>query len=284
MTAPIVQMFVNPRAGSWYRGRVGVLRSAFETAGVTVIVTESRLGEPEVDDRAEHVCVVGGDGTMRHVVAAVRRAARPVTVSVYPAGTVNLLATECGYPRDPRAFVARVLNGAVRRDHYIGLIGDIPLLTCASVGPDSFAIARLSPRLKRLIGRAAYVVAFIGVLLNWPRPKLQVTVDGQRIDCEAVYIAKGRYFAGRWTFAPEASVTEPLFHVLTVDKATRLRFLALAWAFVRGRVAEAEGVRCFTCIALGVRSELWFPFQADGDVVTELPVEIRLSDERVKFE
>ena len=57
-------------------------------------MTESVNDRLEIDPRADHVCSAGGDGTLRHVVDAVRRSGRHVSVSAFPAGTVNLLAVE----------------------------------------------------------------------------------------------------------------------------------------------------------------------------------------------
>jgi diacylglycerol kinase family enzyme len=227
---------------------------------------------------------VGGDGTLRHVVNAVRASGRRIPISAYPAGTINLLAMECGYPRDPHAFAARLLGIAGPQPHYVAQIGETPLLICASVGPDSYAVSNLSPRLKRLIGRAAYLVAFCKVLAHWPRPKIVLEHDGLRTECEAVYIAKGRFFAGRWSFAPDASLRTPLLHVVALRHASRRRFAVFVWTLMRRRpVEQLRGVGAFTCTHLTMNSNTAAPLQADGDIVTHLPSSIVVEREAVPF-
>jgi diacylglycerol kinase family enzyme len=237
-----------------------------------------------VDERADQVCAVGGDGTLRHVVNAVRETGRQIPISAYPAGTINLLAKECGYPRDPHAFARRLLETAEPHQHYVARVGETPLLICATVGPDSYAVASLSPRIKRLIGRAAYVVAFCKVFLRWHRPKIILLHDGRRTECEAVYIAKGRFYAGRWSFAPDASLSLPLLHVVALRHASRIRFALFAWALLwRRPVEDLAGVETFTCTDLTMISDEVPPLQADGDIVAHLPCSIAIEPDAVPF-
>jgi diacylglycerol kinase (ATP) len=272
-----VQVFFNPRAGGFARRRIAALQRCFTAHGVTIVEAESGSGPLEVDERADHVCCAGGDGTLRHVVAAVCRSGRDVSLSVYPNGTVNLIAMESDYPRDPEAFVRRILDGSQRARHYVGLVGDIPLASCASVGPDSYAVATVSSALKRAIGRAAYLVAVAGFLFRWPRAKITLSHAGGRTACEAVYIAKGRYFAGRWTLTPEASVLSPEFEVIALQRASRTDFLRFAWYILMGRpTGEMSGADHFRCRELTIASDDAVPLQADGDIVGYLPLHVSI--------
>lgn len=283
MSPITVQLFVNPRAGSHARS-VTDLCSALEALGAKTLLTESIAGQLVVDDRADQVCVVGGDGTLRHVVDAVRATGRQIPISAFPAGTINLLAMECAYPRDPRAFARRLLETARPQQHYIARVEGTPLLICASVGPDSYAVAGHSPRIKRLIGRAAYLLAFCKVLLRWRRPKITLLHAGNRTECEAVYIAKGRFFAGRWSFASDASLLIPLLHVVALQRASRFRYALFMLALMRRRPLEQlDGVKTFTCTHLTLSSDDAPPLQADGDIVAHLPVSIEIEPEAVPF-
>jgi diacylglycerol kinase (ATP) len=276
-----VQLFINPHAGSWRRRRIAALTASFEASGARVILTPSLRGRLEVANDVDHVCAVGGDGTVRHVAAAVARDHRRLPMSVYPLGTVNLLARECGYSPDPDVFVERALTTPARRHHYAGLIGETLILNCASVGPDSMTVDRLSPRLKRLIGRAAYGAAFCQIVGRWPRHRLCIVANGEEIACEAVYVAKGRFFAGDWSFASAAAVDEPLLHVVALRRASRFAMLRFAWALLRG--CDPGNTIRFTCTALSIRGDAACPVQADGDIVAHLPVEITLARETLAF-
>jgi diacylglycerol kinase family enzyme len=214
----------------------------------------------------------------------VARTGHPVALSIYPAGTINLLAREAGYPSDPGGFARLVLASEPRRRHYPVAIGDGYFFACAGVGPDSFAVARVSSRLKRVIGRLAYGAAFLGVLLNWPRPRITLESNEGETDCEAFYVAKGRYYAGRWSFAPNARLDEPLLHVVALRRARRRDYARFVWILLRGGdVAALSNVAILTCTSLHATADSSLPIQADGDIVGELPATMTVGEVPLVF-
>lgn len=282
---PIVQLFFNRAAGSHCDSTLAALRAGFEAGGARVILSECGPDRPiAIDGAASHACALGGDGTVRHVAHALAACGRAVPLSVYPGGTVNLLHRELGSPLEPALHVARTLGGDSFRLHYAAELNDTMFLACASVGPDSRAVAALSPALKRGIGKLAYAVAFLSVLLDWRRHPISLDCDGRAIGCEAFYVAKGRFFAGPWSFAPDARLAQPMLHVVTLERATRRRYARFLWALLRGgRVDGLPGVTALACTRLTARSATPLPVQADGDIVATLPIDVRLRDEPIAF-
>lgn len=280
----VVQLFYNPASGSYSPRRLRALAGALRAEGAEVIATPSVDCTPALADHATHVCIAGGDGTIRHVAMNLARSGRTLPTGIFPAGTVNLLAREGGCGRNPARFARELLHGKAERPHHPVRLGETMFLACASVGPDSAAVARVSTRLKRLVGRLAYVAAFCAVLWHWPRPRLRLVADGREIDCEAVYVAKGRYFAGPWSFAPSARVGDGLLHVAALPVARRRDFVRFLWAMVRGRDPGASGCAVtFTCTDLALHCDDPVPVQADGDVVAACPVELSLHSAPLHF-
>ena len=280
----VVQLVANPRAGRHKVQRVRALAAAFKRLGATVHYTEGADGLPAIRDDASHVCIAAGDGTVRHVAGMVARSEHPVALSIYPAGTINLLAMEAGYPSDPDDFARLILSSEPRRQHFPVSLGDGYFFACAGVGPDSLAVARVSSRLKRVIGRFAYGVAFARLLLEWPRYRIALATDGREISCEAFYVAKGRYYAGRWSFAPKARVDEPLLHVVALRKARRRDYARFVWTLIRGGdPAGLANVEIAICTRLNATSAEPLPIQADGDVVDTLPVVLSVDSVPLRF-
>jgi diacylglycerol kinase (ATP) len=282
MKSQTIQLFVTPAPSFGIRARADALCRALRAAGADVIVTHGGFVPLAINEAADLVCAVGGDGTLRHVIEAVRKLDRPVGVSVYPAGTVNLVAMEYGYPGSPSAFARRLLGGADGMRH-VASVNGLPLLACASVGPDSRAVAAVSPRLKRWFGHYAYALVFLRVLLHWRRAKLVLHHDGRQTRCEAVYIAKAPFFAGRWSIAPQASGAEPLLHVVALPEASRWQFLRFAWGVLRGRVLDLVGPCRFVCGESMITGEAGTPLQSDGDVLSNLPATIRMNAKPIRF-
>jgi diacylglycerol kinase (ATP) len=283
--SPTVQLFYNRGAGRHCPRRIEALRAGFEARGAAVILSECGPSHPiEVGEETSHVCAVGGDGTVRHVAIALARCGRTLPLSVYPAGTINLVHRERLFPLDPADHAARLLDEAGGGPFHAVALNDSFFLACASVGPDSRAVAEVSLPLKRRIGKLAYAWAFVRILFDWRRSPIRLEHEVGALDCEAFYVAKGRYFAGPWSFAPEASVAEPLLHVVALRTARRRDFARFAFALWRGRpVGALPGVTAFTCTALKAEAQAPLPIQADGDPVGTLPATIALHGEALSL-
>jgi diacylglycerol kinase family enzyme len=280
----VVQLFSNPRAGRHSRRKVAALAEALRARGATVLLSESANGPPEIAESATHVCVAGGDGTARHVADAVLRRGRPVTMSIYPTGTINLLAREAGYPRAASAFASLVLSGATSRRHFPVAMGDGHFFACAGVGPDSLAVARVSGKLKRMVGRFAYLFAGMKLLMEWQRHPIELHAGERVVGCEAFYVAKGRYYAGGWSFAKAARVDEPVMHVVALRKARRRDYLRFVATLAVGKdVRGSPNVEAFTCLSLRADSVAPLPIQADGDIVGTLPVTLAVREAPLAF-
>lgn len=280
----VVQLFSNPASGGYRARRLRALVQALEARGATVHHATSREGLPVIRDDATHVVVAAGDGTVRHVAGAVAQSGRALALSIYPAGTINLLAREAGYPRRADEFARLVLEAEPQRRHYGVSIGEGFFFACAGVGPDSHAVASVSPGLKRAIGRLAYAAAFLALLPRWPRHSIALECDGRAFMCEAFYVAKGRYYAGSWSFAPAARLDEPLMHVVALRTARRRDYLRFVLALLGGDdVASLANVEITTCTSLSATGDGPLPIQADGDIVGTLPATMTLSEEPLIF-
>lgn len=285
MPTPVVQLFFNRSAGGHCPRRLDALRAGLEAKGARVLLSECGPGFAiEVGDETSHVCAVGGDGTVRHVALALARCGRPLPLSAYPAGTVNLLHRERPFATDPEGHALRLLGAEAGGALHPARVNDSLFLACASVGPDSRAVAQVSLPLKARIGKLAYAVAFARLLLDWQRRPIRLAWDGGTLECEAFYVAKGRYFAGPWSFAPKASVAEPLLHVVALKTARRRDFLRFALALWLGRSAgDLPGAAAFTCTGLTAEADVPLPLQADGDPVGTLPARIALHDSSLEL-
>ncbi|HSQ95721.1 MAG TPA: diacylglycerol kinase family protein [Croceibacterium sp.] len=177
----MVQVVSNPASRRHSRDRIAALPRALEAHGAKVLLSESGSGLPQIAPEDTHVCGAGGDGTVHNVGDAVVRENRAVTMSTYPAGTVNLQAQEAGYPSDPARFAAQVLARAPRRKHFPVRIGDqhVFVFACASVRPDSLAVERVSGLLKRAIGRFAYAMAGLHLLIHWQWHAIELEIGGR---------------------------------------------------------------------------------------------------------
>jgi diacylglycerol kinase (ATP) len=280
-----VQIVANPDAGNYKPIKIQALRDAFGRAGATTTVSFTGPGRQLLIESATSLlCVAGGDGTIRHAAASLLQSAHRPPIAAYPMGTINLLQREMGAHADPDRFVAAALSGTAPSVHHPVLLGDTLFLGCASVGPDALAVSRVSDGLKRAIGRYAYGAELMRMLLRWPSQRLFIIADGKRHACAAVYVAKGQYFAGPWSFAPQARRTVPKLHVVALRDAGPRKFIQFIRNVTRGRPFDArDNLITLTCSSLEIESDEPWPVQADGDDVGTLPVRMAIHDETLRI-
>ncbi|MDK4806578.1 MAG: diacylglycerol kinase family protein [Novosphingobium aromaticivorans] len=284
-----VVLACNPHAGHFRADRVARWQAVLEAQGHRVTYLDSLVyaRDPRAHE-ADMVGIVGGDGTARIVVEALRRAALSPLLAIMPAGTVNLIA------REIEASGTKAKDGAEEgqaRTHYHGLIDGQAFLCCASVGPDSAIVARVTPVRKARWGKAAYVLAALAQIAHWPRPRLAVTVDGQPHEAEAVFVLKGHFYAGPWMLDPAARLDRADLRVLLLPRARRrdIARLALGALLGAGRERmplESPAWRRFSAHSLTIASADEGPVhvQADGDIVGQTPVRIALAEAAIHFD
>ena len=274
-----IDLVYNPVAGSFRQARLDALVRAFEGEGATVTPLPTRREGVELSGGADLVCVHGGDGTLRDTVQALGVRAGEVPICIAPAGTINLVARELGYARDPAALARQVRQAWERGpDSWLRaplyMLGELPVVSCLSIGPDSHAVARVSPALKRRIGRLAYVVAMLQVMRQWPRERIAVSgelADGEPFACEAaaVIVSHGALFAGPFRLSPHASLAADAVELIVLERPARRGVLAFSAAAFAGRPLDKLGLASFRTVRRVTFDRCVHPVQVDGDHIPE---------------
>ena len=279
-----VALVCNPRAGSYSLGKLERLHQSFENARYLVHRYDSQSFKLDhLASPVDLVCIAGGDGTVRTTIGNNQNANHPAPYCIFPMGTINLVAREAGYRVARETGFPGLLVRSGDRTHIAGRVGDQVFLCCASIGPDSHAIAHLSARLKDRFGRLAYVVALFKFGWTWPRTPLSLTIDGVVHAAEAAFILKGRYYAGPWVLDDQAGLTRDGFRVLLLPRARRRDFLRLALFGVFGAIfADRRWMRLDARI-VDVSSAAAVPIQADGDIVAMTPARITVDPRPLTF-
>ena len=218
--------------------------------------------------------VVGGDGTANEVANGLL-AAGGGAMAIIPLGTANVLAAELGIPTLAAAAAAAYSGSSFA--YRPGLANGRGFLMMAGAGFDAHVVAGVSPRLKRLMGKGAYVVETLRQLRRFTFPRYRVTVDGIVHEAASVIVARGHFYGGRFVVAPNARLEGEDLHVCLFRRGGRWRTIvyALALAFGRlHRLADVEIIRARKVIIEGPPGD---PVQGDGDLIGRLPVTIELS-------
>lgn len=295
----IVELIHNPASGTFNEVRLDVLVRAFQACGAQVRIGRTEKdGLFEIYPECDLVCVSGGDGALRLVVASMVRAGLSKPLCIFPAGTVNLIARELGYASDPEIFAREVMAGflqkqVARLEAPLITSDDQPFVACISAGPDGQAVARHSPALKKRIGGAAYAWSLIKLLGDWPELRFSLTVetpDGttKQLTSGAFYVIKARHYAGNWTLAPAAKMGSGIFHVIALTRAGRRNFFRFLTTVALGRdPARLDFVQSLPARRLTITAEdepsRRAAFQVDGDLLATQVRGIRMTEHTITY-
>lgn len=270
----------NPTAGRRKRHRLEAYLDLLEEAGCAVeFRPTTKRGDAEAfaaDGHAERydaVVAAGGDGTIGEVANGLPDTSAPL--GIFPLGTANVLAMEIGLPLDPPSVMQAVLHGP-QMLAWPGFVNDRLFTIMAGVGFDAHVVAKLPPKLKRWLGKGAYVLESLRQLVQYEVPGYRLQIDGKDYDCASAVIAKGHYYGGKFICAPHARLYDPDFEICLFRMGGRIGALRATVALTLGLLPylpEITLVRGREIVIKGPEGE---PVQADGDIAARLPAVTRI--------
>jgi YegS/Rv2252/BmrU family lipid kinase len=224
--------------------------------------------------QSQILIVAGGDGTANEAANG-RLAAGGGRLALIPLGTANVLAAELGI-EDLRQAAQAATKGRplICRP---GIANGRAFVMMAGVGFDAHVVAGVSPRLKRLLGKGAYVLEMLRQLLVFPFPTYRVSIDGVEHEAASVVVARGRYYGGRFIVAPEARLDRAELHVCLFRRGGVWRTIRYALALALGKLPGLSDIEIVTARRVVIDGPAGDPVQGDGDIIARLPVTIELS-------
>lgn len=241
-------------------------------------------------EKYDWVIVAGGDGTLRAIIDYFVKHKHIPYISVFPAGTVNLVAKELLMSNDPLKWVKRISKGIITPVQ-LGKANGHVFLTVAGVGFDSLVVDNVSELDKKLFSKLAYVWQGTEMIRkeflysNW-RYKFKVRIDDETewYDASSVIVGKSRYYAGRYSLFHGASLSEPQLYVALFTGDTRADFMRYAAVIAMEALSLDNTINIKTAKKLEIRCNVEdFAAELDGDAITTAPLQIELHSVPIKF-
>jgi diacylglycerol kinase (ATP) len=280
MTDDPVSLFVNPTAG---RGRAGdrlpVIQDLFAAANVPLrIVPSSGVGDLEekvaehVAGVADHIIVVGGDGSIHEAVNGIQRANTDTILSVIPSGTGNDFAKASGLSSDWReaaqALLARMQSGEPARAVDLGRVNDRYFANGVGIGFDA-KVTRVARSIHWPIGDLVYLVALLRCLAGRvATPEFDIR-GSETLFSGAVTMAavcNGAWVGGLFHIAPPADNTDGQLNLLVASSVSRARILRLLPKLMRGEHLGEKEVSHDLVDGLTITSSAPVESHIDGEV------------------
>ena len=221
------------------------------------------------------IVAAGGDGTIAEVANGL--AGSGAHLGIIPLGTANVLAHELALPFSPRAVAAAlafgrtcmlwpgIAQGPGMKRLFVQMLG---------VGLDAQVVHGISPSLKRLLGKGAYVAQTVREMGRYRYPRLRLRLDGAETEAASVIVSKGRLYAGRFMLAPGADACQPGFSVALFERYGTAAALMYGAALPLNLLPRMPGLQIRSAMAVEILGNGSVAAQADGDPAGETPVSI----------
>jgi diacylglycerol kinase (ATP) len=238
------------------------------------------LSRRAVDDGADALVAMGGDGTVHLAVQAVANSA--TALGVIPVGTGNDFATESALPTDPVAaavVLADALKSGRRRRLDLARIdgpGGFTRRYAAVLGAGFDAL--VNERANGMTwpkGRRRYDFAIFAELVGLRPRHYTITLDGEVTGLDAVLVAVGNTasYGGGMRMCPAADPTDGLLDVVIAGPLSRSTLLRLQPRVYKGTHVNHRQVTSVRARTVGIAAD-GITVYADGERMCPLPVTI----------
>jgi YegS/Rv2252/BmrU family lipid kinase len=227
------------------------------------------------------VTAIGGDGTLNETLNGMEDGGP--ALATFPTGTSSIIAKEIGAPFDPIA-AARAIGEGRRRRLDVGRVNGRRFLIVVGVGWDAHVVNRVAATRTGHLGKHRYVIPVLAAVLDYPWPKIRVSVDGRPVP-EPAYLAFAFNFAkyaAYFRIAPDAEPDDGHLDFITF-RAGRMRDCPRwVWGAFTGTLPRLREVDYRKGRTLVVESDEPVPWQVDGDPGGVTPITVHLATETVE--
>jgi diacylglycerol kinase (ATP) len=294
MSAPL--LIVNPSSGRELAGEhaeplVAALEphfgsiDRFETTGDGDAAEAARRA---VDRGCDTIFVAGGDGTLNEAVngAWQARGLDRVRFGIVPLGTGNDFATALGVPSGIEDAVGIF---AARRELRVdvGLVNGRVFLNTSGGGYIAEVSVAVTPQLKTIAGRLAYLIGGAQALLEYE--PVRATVRAQPGDLRiglglyAFAVCNSRLIGGGRLIAPEAIIDDGLLDVCLIEAMTAVEFVNLARKVADGEHVNDPRVRYLQAASVTIELDRETYVNTDGEVMTATRAEYAILPKAATF-
>ncbi|MFD2252554.1 diacylglycerol/lipid kinase family protein [Pseudochelatococcus lubricantis] len=270
----------NPNAGSETRRLYDAVLSRLRRSGSHIEVIETaRHGEGMTaaeaaakSGRFHAIVAAGGDGTVHDVAEGILGQSTPL--GIIPVGTANVFSREIGLPRSPEALASTLFEGS-ERTIPVGEVNGRPFLFVVGVGFDAEAVRQFESKGTRSFGRTGLVGPVLRALASHRDRLLRMETDRGVTEARWIIVTRTKRYAANLMLAPEADLGEAQFQVLCMKGSGPLMRLAQLSTLAIGRLRFGPGVTLETAAWVKICGERDVPVQIDGEILGELPLDIR---------
>lgn len=289
MTQPDVTVIFNPRAGG---NKQRFLSKILQHAGIRVELLQTthpgHARELARKVRAHRrLFVAGGDGSLNEALNGLidaRLEGHDVPpLGIIPLGTANVLAVEVGLALKAKAIADYITNPEMVPVRP-GMVNGRAFFLMVGMGADADTVANVSLKLKRMIGKGAYVLEGLRNIFNPRHRDFEVNIGRDSYRVAGVVVTHAKHYGGAFVISPESCLTAKALDVVLMPGNGIWALSRYGLALTLSRLHEQTDVSVVRAERITITSHCGpAPLQIDGENAGKLPCEISMSPYQVQL-
>ena len=258
-------------------GRRGVRAEVWTTSDARAA---RQLARRAVTEGIPRVLVAGGDGTVSEVAGEL--AGRETVLGILPFGTGNQLAFYLGLPLALERALDVALGPSIRAMD-VGSIDGRTFTAIAGAGIDADVIAGADRKVKRWVGKLAYLASGLGAALRMRPATIRVQVDGAEWEGRGLGILLANVprlrvplLPGGLTIAPDASAEDGILDACVLTAHDLPGLAHEVWRGLVSNGGHGSGLRYFSGRTIRVETDPPLAVEVDGDLAGFTPIQATL--------
>lgn len=256
------------------KSRIMDIKAIFKEAGIDIRPHRIDFSKNPLDgyEDSELVVICGGDGTVNHVVNAIKSKDLDPEIGIIPMGTANDFARAIGMNSNPITAAKQIAQGKVRRVD-CGKVNDRYFVNILSFGVLTTTSQHTSDKEKHIVGRLAYLRTGFVDLLNMHSMPLNIRCNGEEHKFDAVmFLAFNGNSAGQFNLAPRSNIEDGMLDILILDYDNTAK---TCWNMMNYLINHESGaVHHFRCNKLEVDCNTNEHTDIDGQPGPQMPLSI----------
>lgn len=264
--------------------------SVFEKAGIEyeLHVTNHKnmvrdITKEVTSQKGNSVIVLGGDGTLHDVINSFVDFENNC-LGLIPFGTGNDFAESAHIPFDAKKAAELIVNTPPRYIDFAEFDSGLRSLNAFGMGIDVDVLERAYSG--KSIKRSKYLRALIISLIKFKSHNYTVRYNGKEEKHFGLIAAvgNGRQFGGGIRLFPEAVIDDGYLDLFMVDFISKPKIIGAFIKLMRGKINKVKQVT-----AVKVKEVEFIPegenftLQADGEIYENIPIKVRIVENRLKF-
>ncbi len=265
---------VNPKSGTQSKKNIiHIIKERIDKNAIDYVIVETKfaghavtLAKEAVDEGADVVVAIGGDGTVNEVARSLVHT--NTALAIIPCGSGNGLARHLNIPMDAKGAIDIINNNEIICMDY-GKINSKPFFCTCGVGFDAFVSLKFAGSNKR--GLLTYLENTLHESLSYVPESYEIESEEGTKKYKAFLIAcaNASQYGNNAYIAPQASITDGVMDITILEPFTVLDVPSLAFQLFNKTIDQNSRIKTIRSKKIKIHRSSPGVIHFDGDPVMD---------------